>query len=67
MPTYKVVKKGFYGGIFYDPDGKRAMLTTDKPLKPIPKWLESTKSKKVKVEEEESFLDSSPSDTVETL
>jgi len=52
MPSYKVLKQGFFNGRLYDPEGKRPMLHTDKPFpnKPkskvenIPSWLESVKS-----------------------
>jgi len=42
MPQYKVLEKGFYNGMMYDPRGKRPVLTTDKPFtkkNPMPKWL----------------------------
>lgn len=42
MPQYKVLEKGFHGGKIYDPNGKRPVLTTDKPFtkkNPMPKWL----------------------------
>lgn len=40
MPTYKVIEKGFFDGVTYDPKGKRPFLETDKPLKKCPLWLE---------------------------
>ncbi len=40
MPGYKVLEKGFFGGMTYDPEGKRKELHTDKPLDPVPSWLE---------------------------
>lgn len=43
MPRYKVLEKGFHGGVMYSPD-KRGILTTDKELKPVPSWLEKIKS-----------------------
>lgn len=43
MPTYKVLREGFFGGATYSPDGKRPTLTTDRPLKPVPSWLEEMK------------------------
>lgn len=39
MPVYDVVKPGFMNGRLYDPNGKRKVLHTDKPLKPVPEWL----------------------------
>lgn len=44
MPKYKVLEKGFYGSKIYDPNGKRPFLHTDKPLKPVPLWLEPVKA-----------------------
>jgi hypothetical protein len=43
MPSYKVLEKGFFKSEIYDPAGKRPILTTDKVLKPVPKWLELMK------------------------
>jgi len=49
MPSYKVLKKGFFGGCSYDPDGKRSVLHTSKkfPMKgkteQVPDWLEAIK------------------------
>lgn len=43
MPRYKVLEKGFLGGVMYDPNGKRPYVYTDKALKPTPKWLEVIK------------------------
>ena len=43
MPTYKVIEKGFFDGVTYDPNGKRKVLTTDAPLKKLPAWLEPMK------------------------
>lgn len=40
MPSYRVKEKGFFGGQMYDPKGKRRILHSDKPLKPVPKWLD---------------------------
>ena len=41
MPQYKVKdgQKGFFDGKLYDSNGKRPILVTDKPLKPVPSWL----------------------------
>lgn len=42
MPIYKVIAKGFFNGEFYDPNGKRSTLTTNKPFtkkNPMPSWL----------------------------
>lgn len=40
MPSYRVKQQGFHDGRLYDPNGKRRVLHTDKPLKPVPKWVE---------------------------
>lgn len=42
MTRYKVKSPGFYNGEYYDPTGKRSVLTTEKPFNkknPIPSWL----------------------------
>lgn len=42
MPRYKVKVPGFYEGRFYDPNGKRPVLETDKPFtkkNKMPSWL----------------------------
>lgn len=44
MPSYKVLTKGFHGGITYDPEGKRRVLHTDKPFKKTPSWLQPLKA-----------------------
>jgi len=44
MPKYKVIEEGFYNGKIYKPDGKRSFLHTDKPLKPVPSWVEVMKA-----------------------
>lgn len=43
MPSYKVTSVGFMFGRLYDPNGKRKILHADKPLKPVPSWLEPIK------------------------
>jgi len=43
MPTYEVIEQGFYKGQMYDPNGKRRILQSDAPLKPVPKWLKAVK------------------------
>jgi len=41
MPRYKAKAQGFFGGVTYDPrPGRRNYLITDKPIKPLPSWLE---------------------------
>ena len=46
MPSYKVLKPGFYNGRLYDPEGKRPILHTNKPFpskkkkEQVPSWLE---------------------------
>tara|TARA_R110002126_G_scaffold198829_2_gene346392 strand:+ start:756 stop:1061 length:306 start_codon:yes stop_codon:yes gene_type:complete len=50
MPSYKVISKGFHGGLLYDPEGKRRVLHTEKPFpskdkkEKVPAWLEATKA-----------------------
>ena len=41
MPQYKVTAPGFHDGKYYHPEGKRRVLTTDKPYKKkeMPSWL----------------------------
>lgn len=43
MPSYKVLKDGFFHGRLYTPDGKRNVLHTDEPFPKgkLPKWLEA--------------------------
>jgi len=47
MPSYKVKSKGFFGGVLYDPQGKRPILNTDLPFsevdgeEQVPGWLEA--------------------------
>ncbi len=39
MPSYRATESGFYGGALYAPNSKREIVTTDRPLKPVPSWL----------------------------
>lgn len=41
MPSYKVIKPGFFAGHYYDPEGKRPVLVTDDPFKKaeMPSWV----------------------------
>jgi len=42
MPRYKVDAPGFFDGELYKPDGKRNILTVDKPFtkdNPMPSWV----------------------------
>ena len=41
MPRYQVIAPGFFGGKYYNPEGKRRTLTTSKPFpkKELPSWL----------------------------
>ena len=49
MPSYTVLKQGFFHGRLYDPDGKRPILHTTKKFPPkgknkvedVPSWLEA--------------------------
>ena len=43
MLRYKVLEKGFAKGRMYDPLGKRNILHSDEPIKPVPSWLEPMK------------------------
>ena len=49
MPSYKVLKKGFFKGELYDPEGKRKVLHTAKPFElvkkkeAVPLWLQRIK------------------------
>lgn len=40
MPKYRAIQPGFIHGRLYGPNTKRPVVTTDKPLKPVPSWLE---------------------------
>lgn len=41
MPTYRVKQKGFMDGQLYRPgDSRFGHITADKPIKPLPDWLE---------------------------
>ena len=44
MPSYKVISPGFFAGKLYLPDGKRRVLSVDKPFKKTPKWLQAIKA-----------------------
>lgn len=39
MPSYKVIRLGFFDGRLYDPEGKRTVLHVEKELSPVPSWL----------------------------
>lgn len=61
MPSYKVIKPGFFNSEYYHPEGKRNILHTDKPFskKEMPSWLvempkESAAMKKKREEQEAS-------------
>lgn len=56
MPNYEVLEPGFYNGKLYDPSGKRRIVTTDKPLNPVPKWLKAVKVKAETAAEKEQRL-----------
>jgi hypothetical protein len=60
MPTYRVLKRGFYGKppVMYDPQGKRPFLTTDKPIKgKLPSWLQEMTKEEQQVAQEKSESD----------
>lgn len=45
MPRYKVKEAGFMHGVLHIPGHPRkGVIHTEKPLKPIPKWLESMRA-----------------------
>lgn len=48
MPSYKVLSAGFFNSQLYSPTGKRRVLTTDKPFKKVPSWLEPIKGETAK-------------------
>lgn len=63
MPSYQVIKPGFFGGRLYDPHGKRNVLHTEKAFpsknkkEQVPSWLKAIKAetpaeKKAREEEE---------------
>ena len=45
MPKYKVLEKGFYGGILREPGGRHDPVVTSKaiPKAKMPSWLEEIK------------------------
>jgi len=57
MPTYEVIEQGFFKGQMYDPNGKRRVLQTDAPLKPVPKWLKAVKDVTETAAEKKKRLD----------
>jgi hypothetical protein len=72
MPSYKVLEKGFMFGRLYDPKGKRPVLHSDMPLKPVPHWLEpiaevveTAAEKKARLAAEKKAADKRKSDKVE--
>ena len=40
MPSYRAKSPGFMFGELYAPNSRREIVITDKPLKPVPAWLE---------------------------
>ena len=53
MPSYKVLEPGFFNGRLYHPEGKRAVLHTDKPF---PFKVNKETGKNTKVENVPSWL-----------
>lgn len=51
MPQYRAKAPGFMFGRQYGPGTKREVVTTDKPLKPVPSWLEPIKHKSTEDEQ----------------
>jgi hypothetical protein len=39
MPSYRVIRLGFFDGRLYDPEGKRTLLHVEKELTQVPSWL----------------------------
>lgn len=54
MPSYKVIKPGFFHGRLYDPLGKRPVLHIDKPF---PFKKDEKTGKNTKVEDVPSWLE----------
>ena len=53
--SYEVVEPGFYDGVYRKPgDPKHGVIHTDKPLKPVPKWLREIKIGKQSAKEKTS-------------
>lgn len=46
MPRYRAKEPGFFNGTTYGPRGKRPIVYTDKPLNPVPSWLEKMEDEK---------------------
>lgn len=45
MPSYKVLQPGFFDGVLHKPGHPRhGVVNTEKPLKPVPTWLEPIKA-----------------------
>ena len=45
MPSYKVIAPGFFEGVLRKPDSLRTgVINTDKPIEPVPSWLELMKN-----------------------
>lgn len=73
MPSYKVLSAGFFGGVYRSPGSKHDPVVTEKPLNPVPRWLEEIKfsaadqKKKTTVSnaKKEDFMGSDPD--VQTL
>lgn len=64
MPSYKVLKQGFFHGRLYDPNGKRSVLHTDKPF---PFKVNKKTGKKTKVEDIPSWLEAGIPETAEQV
>jgi hypothetical protein len=71
MPSYKVVKPGFYDGVYHDPEGKYNTLSVPKPFDPVPKWLtpipevkQSRAEKQLRAEKEQADLDKLAQDKI---
>lgn len=43
--VYEVTEKTFFGGILYEPNGKRPYIVTEEPLKKVPAHLKLLRKK----------------------
>ena len=72
MPRYKVKKPGFFQGRLYGPNGKRSTIVTDKPLDPVPSWVEiikagTTTQRKTRATKKKTTTEKSTQEQVEEL
>jgi len=49
MPRYKVIRPGYINDVYHTPGHPRhGHVVTDKPLKPVPSWLQPVKGETAK-------------------